>query len=110
MKFSGFAQDKIFSNKSVTAATAIFEEFEALDELAAFIQKHGKSKDDVDSIVSNFLKAAKNSYRPPAVIADSVNQILAISVSTIRLLQGRSRNTTKSSKSNFQRFPIPSLP
>lgn len=74
LKFSGFTQDKIFSNKFGAASTAILEEFESVDELAymdadelaAFIQKHGKGKfDNVDGIVSDLQKAAENSYRPP---------------------------------------------
>ena len=105
LKFSGFTQEKIFSNSFGATAVAILEEFESVDELAAFIQKHGKGRfEDVDGIVADLQKAAKNSYRPPTVIADSVNQILAISMSTIRLLQGQARSTIKLSKSNSQRF------
>ena len=84
MKFSGFTQENIFSNKFGAAASAILEEFESVDELAymdpnelaAFIQKHGKGRfENVDEIVSVLQKAAKNSYRPPTVIADSVNHL-----------------------------------
>lgn len=104
MKFSGFTQENIFSNNFGTAATAVLEEFSSVDELAymdtnelaAFIQKHGRGKfDNVEGMVSDLQKAAKNSYRPPTVIADSVNQILAISMSTIRLLQGQVKEYDK---------------
>lgn len=72
------------------------------DELAAFIQKHGKGKfEDVDVIVADLQKAAKNSYRPPTVIADSVNQILAISMSTICLLQEQVKEYDKVIENSF---------
>ena len=114
MKFSGFTQENIFSNKFGAAASAILEEFESVDELAymdpnelaAFIQKHGKGRfENVDEIVSVLQKAAKNSYRPPTVIADSVNQILAISMSTIRLLQGQIKEYDKAIEKQFSTIP-----
>lgn len=81
MKFSEFTQEKIFSNNFGATAIAILEEFSSVDELAYmdtndladFIQKHGKGKfDHVEDIVSELQKAAKNFYRPPTVIADFV--------------------------------------
>lgn len=114
MKFSGFTQENIFSNNFGATATAILEEFSSVDELAYmatneladFIQKHGKGKfDNVEEIVSDLQKAAKNSYRPPTVIADSVNQILAISMSTIRLLQGQVKEYDKTIEKQFSTIP-----
>lgn len=114
MKFSGFSQEKIFSNNFGATATAVIENFEFLDELAYivsdeladFIKKHGKGKlEDVDGIVSNLQKAAQNSYRPPTVIADSVNQILAISMSTIRLLQGQVKEYDKAIEKQLSTIP-----
>lgn len=114
MKFSGFSQVKNFSNNFGATATAVIENFEFLDELAYivsdeladFIKKHGKGKlEDVDGIVSNLQKAAQNSYRPPTVIADSVNQILAISMSTIRLLQGQVKEYDKAIEKQLSTIP-----
>ena len=114
MKFSGFTQENIFSNNFGTAATAVLEEFSSVDELAymdtnelaAFIQKHGRGKfDNVEGMVSDLQKAAKNSYRPPTVIADSVNQILAISMSTIRLLQGQVKEYDKAIEKQLSAIP-----
>lgn len=114
IKFSGFSQEKIFSNNFGATATAVIENFEFLDELAYivsdeladFIKKHGKGKlEDVDGIVSNLQKAAQNSYRPPTVIADSVNQILAISMSTIRLLQGQVKEYDKAIEKQLSTIP-----
>lgn len=114
MKFSGFSQEKNFSNNFGATATAVIENFESLDglayivsdELADFIKKHGKGKlEDVDGIVSNLQKAAQNSYRPPTVIADSVNQILAISMSTILLLQGQVKEYDKAIEKQLSTIP-----
>ncbi len=114
MKFSGFTQENIFSNNFGATATAILEEFSSVDELAYmdtneladFIQKHGKGKfQNVEDIVSDLQKAAKNSYRPPTVIADSVNQILAISMSTIRLLQGQIKEYDKAIAKQLSAIP-----
>ena len=114
MKFFGFSQVKNFSNNFGATATAVIENFEFLDELAYivsdeladFIKKHGKGKlEDVDGIVSNLQKAAQNSYRPPTVIADSVNQILAISMSTIRLLQGQVKEYDKAIEKQLSTIP-----
>ena len=114
MKFSGFSQEKNFSNNFGATATAVIENFEFLDELAYivsdeladFIKKHGKGKlEDVDGIVSNLQKAAQNSYRPTTVIADSVNQILAISMSNIRLLQGQVKEYDKAIEKQLSTIP-----
>ena len=114
MKFSGFSQEKIFSNNFGATATAVIENFESLDELAYidsdeladFIKKHGRGKfENVDGIVSDLRKAAQNSYRPPTVIADSVNQILAISMSTIRLLQGQVKEYDKAIEKQLSTIP-----
>lgn len=114
LKFSGFTQEKIFSDSFGATAVAVIEAFESLDdlaymdadELAAFIQKHGRGKfEDVDGTVSDLQKGAKNSYRPPTVIADSVNQILAISMSAIRLLQKQIKEYDKAIEQRLSAIP-----
>lgn len=114
MKFSGFTQVDIFSNNFGAAATAVLEEFSSVDELAymdtdelaAFIQKHGRNHfDNVEKIVSDLQNAARNSYKLPNVIADSVNQILAISMSTIRLLQKQVKEYDKAIEKQLTTIP-----
>jgi len=96
INFSGFAQEKVFSDNFGATFLALIEEFSSPDELAymdtdeltEFIKTKGRNHfDDPEKIAVQVQKAAKNSYRPPQVIADSVNQALAISMATIRLLQ-----------------------
>ncbi len=114
MKFSGFTQEKIFSNTFGAAATAIFEEFESIDELAYmntdeladFIQKHGRSHfSDPEEIARAVQTAAKVSYNLPQTVADSVNQILAISLSTIRLLQKQVKEYDKTIEKQLALIP-----
>ncbi len=104
LKFSGLKQEKIFSDTFGATSIAIIEHFESADELAYmnadeladFIRVHGKGKSkDVDSLVADLQKAARNSYCLPKEIADSVNQVLAISMSTIRLLQNQVKDYDK---------------
>lgn len=96
ISFSGLAQEDIFSNKFGTTALAVIEEFSSLDELAYmntdeladFIREKGKNHfDDPEKIARAVQDAAKRSYRPPKVIADATNQLLAVSMSTIRMYQ-----------------------
>ena len=66
------------------------------EELTEFIRTKGRDHfKDSEKIAIAVQKAAKNSDRPPQVIADSVNQALAISMSTIKLLQKQLKNYDK---------------
>lgn len=114
LKFSGFTQEKIFSDKFGAAATAILEEFESTDdlaymnteELASFIQKHGRSHfSDPDAIAHALQTAAKVSYSLPQTVAGSVNQILTISLSTIRLLQKQVKEYDKTIEKQLALIP-----
>ncbi len=104
ISFSGLAQEKIFSDKFGATSMAIIDEFSSLDELAYmnpdeladFIRKCGKNHfENPDEIADAGQRAAKSSYRPPQVIADSARQMLAISMSTIRLLQKQVKEYNK---------------
>lgn len=114
MKFSSMAQEKLLSNNFGATALALIEEFETLDELAymdtdelaEFIRIHGKSHfDDVVGISEALQKAAKDSYRAPTVIAKSVNQVLAISMSTIRLMQKQVKEYDKAIEKQLSLIP-----
>lgn len=114
ISFSGLAQEKIFSNKFGAASMAVIDEFSSLDELAYmnpdeladFIRKHGKNRfENPDEIADAVQRAAKSSYRPPQVIADSAKQMLAISMSTIRLLQKQVKEYDKAIEKQLQSIP-----
>lgn len=114
ISFSGLAQEKIFSDKFGATSMAIINEFSSLDELAymnpeelaEFIRKQGRNHfENPDEIADAVQRAAKNSYRPPQVIADSAKQMLAISMSTIRLLQKQVKEYDKAIEKQLQTIP-----
>lgn len=96
MKCSGLAQEKTFSNNYGASALAVFEEFETpddlanmdLDELTAFIAEKGKNRSPhPEKIAAAVQAAARGSYRLPQTVNDSVNQVLSISISSMRAMQ-----------------------
>lgn len=98
MKCSGLAQEKPFSNNYGAAALAVFETFEtpdelidmSLDKLSAFIAEKGKNRfPNPDKVAEAVQAAARGSYRLPKTVNDSVNQVLSISVSSIRAMQAQ---------------------
>lgn len=114
ISFSGLAQEKIFSDKFGATSMAVTDEFSSLDELAYmnpdeladFIRKCGKNHfENPDEIADAVQRAAKSSYRPPQVIADSARQMLAISMSTIRLLQKQVKAYDKAIEKQLQAIP-----
>jgi transposase len=93
LKFSVMAQDSAFSNNFGETAMDLVNEFESVDqiaytpleELAEFLNRHGKSHFvDSDALAKEIQKAAKSSYRLPKAVQDSVNQVLAMQTQTIR--------------------------
>lgn len=61
--------------------------------------------DDPEEIAEAVQRAAKNSYRPPQVIADAAKQMLAISMNTIRLLQKQIKEYDKAIEKMLEAFP-----
>jgi transposase len=98
MKCSGLAQEKVFSNSYGAAALAVFEEFSTpddiiemdIEELSAFISEKGKNRSPrPDEIAKAVQAAARGSYRLPKTVNDSVNQVLSISISSMRAMQAQ---------------------
>ncbi len=105
---------KIFSDKFDAASMVLIEEFSSLDKLtymdtnalATFIsEKRRNHFENADEIAQAVQRAAKNSYRPPKVIADSVDQLLAISMSTIRLMQKQIKEHDKAIEKRLESIP-----
>ena len=95
-KYSTFTQEKVFSDTFSTTALAVYEEFESaealanmdLQELTAFIMEKGKNRfPDPDAVAKAIQKAARSSYRLPKTVNDSVNQVLSISITSIKALE-----------------------
>ncbi|MBP2658368.1 MAG: family transposase [Firmicutes bacterium] len=114
MKFSGLAQEKIFSNHYGAAALAVFEEFESPDDLAAisldaltaFIAEKGKNRFlNPEKLAQAVQAAARGSYRLPKTVNDSMNQVLSISISSMRAIQVQIKALDKEIKRQFENIP-----
>jgi transposase len=113
-KCSGLAQEKIFSSNYGAAALALFEEFETPDDiadmdverLAAFIAEKGKNRSPrPDEIAREVQAAARGSYRLPKTVNDSVNQVLSISISSMRAMQAQIKVLDKEIERQFENIP-----
>ncbi len=114
MKCSGLAQEKIFSDNYGAAALAVFEEFETPDdladmdveELASFIAEKGKNRSPrPDEIAKEVQAAARGSYRLPKTVNDSVNQVLSISISSMRAMQAQIKALNREIVRQFENIP-----
>ena len=114
MKCSGLAQEKTFSDNFGAAALSVFETFDTpddlanmdLDELTAFISEQGKNRSpNPEKIAAAVKAAAKGSYRLPKTMNDSVNQVLSISVSSMRALQSQIKALNKEIEKQFFNIP-----
>lgn len=114
MKCSGLAQEKVFSNNYGAAPLAVFEEFETPDdianmdveELAAFIAEKGKNRSPRPlEIAKEVQAAARGSYRLPKTVNDSVNQVLSISISSMRAIRTQIKALDKEIERQFENIP-----
>ena len=114
MKCSGLTQEKLFSNNFGVTALAVYEEFETPDdiakmdinELAAFISEKGKKHfQQPDEIAKAVQAAARGSYRLPKTVNDSVNQLLSISISSMRAIQAQIKVLDKEIERQFKNIP-----
>ncbi len=97
-KYSTMTQEKVFSDTFSTTALAVYESFESaealanmdLHQLTDFIIEKGKNRfPDPDSVAKAIQKAARSSYRLPKTVNDSVNQVLSISISSMRAMESQ---------------------
>ena len=114
MKCSGLAQEKVFSDNYGAAALAVFDKFESPDEiaemdveqLASFIAEKGKNRSPrPDEIAKAVQAAARGSYRLPKTVNDSVNQVLSISISSMRAMQLQIKALDKEIVHQFENIP-----
>jgi transposase len=98
MKCSGLAQEKVFSSNYGAAALAVFEGFDTpgdivnmgLEQLASFIAEKGRNHfANPEEVAKAVQSAARGSYQLPKTVNDSVNQVLSISVSSMRAIQAQ---------------------
>lgn len=112
LKCSGMAQDKDIANSSATTI-ALMERFETaddlaradLDELAAFIEATGKNFADPAAKAKAIRVAARDSYRLPITVNNSVNQAMSVSVATMRALEKQVKTLDKAIEQQFKIIP-----
>lgn len=114
MKYSSMAQEKVFSDTFSVTALAIYEEFESPDQLAymdlqeltAFIKEKGKNRfPDPDAVAKAIQKAARSSYRLPKTVNDSINQVLSISISSMKALESQIKEFDKAIAAQLELIP-----
>lgn len=113
-KYSTMTQKKVFSDTFSTTALAVYEEFESaealakmdLQELTAFIIEKGKNRfPDPDAVAKAIQKAARSSYRLPKTVNDSVNQVLSISITSIKALEAQIKEFDKAIAAQMELLP-----
>ncbi|MEI3035967.1 MAG: IS110 family transposase [Oscillospiraceae bacterium] len=112
LKCSGMAQDKDIQNTSATTI-ALMERFETtddlanadLDELTAFIDEKGRNFADPATKAKAIRVAARDSYRLPITVNNSVNQAMAVSIASMRALEKQVKVLDKAIEQQFQIIP-----
>jgi len=114
MKCSGLAQEKVFSNNYGATALSLFEAFDSPDdlenmdiqELIDFIVEKGRNRfPDPEAVAKAVQSAARGSYRLPKTVNDSVNQVLSISISSMRAMQAQIKALDKEIERQFENIP-----
>ena len=112
LKCSGLAQDSNIVNSSATTI-ALMERFETVDELAyadlneltAFIDEKGRNFADPAAKAKAIQIAARNSYRLPITVNNSVNQAMSVCIATMRALEKQIKVLDKQIEQIFAIIP-----
>ena len=113
-KYSSLTQDKIFADKFGATALSVYTDFESaetlvdmdLHDLTEYIQKIGKNHfSDSESVAKAIQKSARSSYRLPKTVNDSVNQVLAVSISSIKALETQIKTLDKAIAAQIELIP-----
>ena len=112
LKCSGIAQAKDIQNTSATTI-ALMERFETVDDLAnadleeltAFIDETGRNFADPAAKAKAIRVAARDSYRLPITVNNSVNQAMAVSIASMRALEKQVKVLDKAIEQQFEIIP-----
>lgn len=114
LKFSALKQSKIFSDIYGATSLAVIEEFMTLDDivnadldkLANFVAEKGRNHfSDPEAIAKALKSAAQASYRLPKTVNDSVNQVMAISISSMKAMQKQIKAFDKAIQEQIKLIP-----
>ena len=109
LKCSGMAQDKDIQNTGATTI-ALMERFKTvddlanadLDELTFFIDEKGRNFADPVAKAKAIRSAARDSYRLPVTVNNSVNQAMAVSIASMRALEKQVKVLDKAIEHQFE--------
>ncbi len=113
LKCNEIAQNPDIKNTSATTL-ALMEEFETVEDLAladmetltAFIQKAGRGRfADPEKTAEIIQAAARGSYRLPKTVNDSINQVMSVSISSMRALEQQIKVLDKAIERQFELIP-----
>ncbi len=113
-KYSTMTQEKVFSDTFSTTALAVYDEFESaeplakmdLQELTNFIIQKDKNRfPNPDAVAKTIQKAARSFYRLPKTVNDSVNQVLSISIASIKALDAQIKEFDKVISAQMKLLP-----
>ena len=97
VQFSGFSQEKPFSDTFGPTSQALLEQFSteelaqaSLEDLTSFIQQHGHGGfTDPKLVATSLQRAARQSYQLNSALQPPVGLVLAMTRATIRILQAQ---------------------
>lgn len=115
LSFSSLTQeDDLFSDLLGSTALSFIEDFNSLDEvaympveeLAEYLTFKSRGRfADPQLLAKNIQKAARSSYRLPKTVEASVNQALAISITSIRAFQDQIKSYDKAIEELMKAIP-----
>lgn len=81
-------------------ALAVYDEFESAKALVYGLTRtnrlhYRKKKPNLDAVAKAIQKAARSSYRLPKTVNDSINQILSISITSMKALESQIKEFDK---------------
>jgi transposase len=114
LKFSAFSQQEPFGDPFGATSCAVLETFSteelaqtSLEELAAFVQQHGRGRFAApQDIAATLTRAARDSYRLDRVLAEPVTLVLGATMATIRTLHTQLREVDKTIARELAALPL----
>jgi transposase len=103
LKFSAFSASEVFGDPFGATSLAVLERFSTeelvqlpLEELARFVQEHGRGRfADPGEVAATLARAARDSYRLDRVLDEPVTLVLGTTMATIRTLQAQLKEVDK---------------
>jgi transposase len=113
LPFSAFSQEAPFDDLFSPTSLGVLEAFTteelaqaSLEDLAAFVQQHGRGRfADPRQVATTLQQAARNSYRLSPGLDEPLKLILTTTLATIRTLQGQLRAVDRTIAQDIAALP-----